>query len=85
MCMNLMGPGEIKQRINANLSRQRIYQLTQHPSFPKPLAELAMGDVWDGDDVEEWIREHRPAPAAHSVGAGSSSSNDGPAGIGVTR
>lgn len=40
MDMHLMGPGEIKQRIGPSLSRQRIYQLTQHPSFPKPLAEL---------------------------------------------
>lgn len=55
-----MGPGEIHERLGGNLSRQRVYQLTRHPTFPKPAAELAMGNVWDGDDVERWIREHRP-------------------------
>jgi hypothetical protein len=54
------GPGEIQERIGGNLSRQRIYQIAQHPTFPKLLAELAVGKVWDGDEVVCWILDHRP-------------------------
>lgn len=55
----LMGPAEIGIRLGG-LSPQRIYQITQQPNFPKPVARLIMGSVWHRDDVERYIREHRP-------------------------
>ncbi|GAB3811933.1 helix-turn-helix transcriptional regulator [Micromonospora zhanjiangensis] len=55
----LMGSQEIRDRLGG-ISRQRVYQITNHRSFPEPVAELAMGKVWDADDVEAWIAKHRP-------------------------
>jgi prophage regulatory protein len=55
----LMGSHEIRMRLGG-MSRQRVYQLTSHRSFPEPVAELEMGKVWHSDDVEDWIRRHRP-------------------------
>jgi len=54
---HLMGPGEIRDRLG-RLSRQRIYQITTNPTFPKPYDELRMGKVWRIEDVEAWIRDH---------------------------
>jgi prophage regulatory protein len=54
-----MGSAEISRRLGG-ISRTRVYQLTQRRNFPAPYAELEMGNVWLADDVEEWIREHRP-------------------------
>jgi prophage regulatory protein len=54
---HLMGPGEIRERLGG-LSRQRIYQITSNPTFPKPYDELRMGKVWRVEDIEAWIRDH---------------------------
>ncbi|BCJ45295.1 hypothetical protein GCM10010168_85640 [Actinoplanes ianthinogenes] len=54
-----MGAAEIRKRLGDNLSTSRIYQITNSRSFPAPVAELAMGNVWHTEDVEAWIREHR--------------------------
>lgn len=57
--LSLMGAHEIRVRLGG-MSRQRVYQITNHQNFPAPVAELEMGKVWDGDDVEAWIRRYRP-------------------------
>jgi predicted DNA-binding transcriptional regulator AlpA len=49
---------EIRERLG--LSRQRLYQVTSRNNFLNPVATLAQGKVWLADDVETWIREHRP-------------------------
>jgi prophage regulatory protein len=54
---HLMGPGEIRARLGG-LSRQRVYQITSNPTFPKPYDELRMGKVWRIEDIEAWIRDH---------------------------
>ncbi len=54
----LMGAREIEDRLG--VSRQRVYQIVTHPSFPEPYDELAMGKVWRIEDVEAWIKERRP-------------------------
>jgi prophage regulatory protein len=54
-----MGAHEVRVRLGG-ISRQRVYQITSHRSFPAPVAELQQGNVWDADEVEAWIREHRP-------------------------
>ncbi|WP_229400145.1 helix-turn-helix transcriptional regulator [Micromonospora okii] len=54
----LMGPYEIAERLG--VSRQRFQQLTRHPTFPKPYQELRGMKVWLAEDIEAWIKEHRP-------------------------
>lgn len=56
---HLMGAAEIGKRLG--VSRQRVSQLAaDDPTFPKPVAELAAGRVWETADIERWIAEHRP-------------------------
>ncbi|WP_317620755.1 DNA-binding protein [Actinoplanes sp. KI2] len=54
MAEHLMGAGEIRERLGRP-SRQRVYQITTDPSFPKPYDELQMGKVWRIKDVDAWI------------------------------
>jgi prophage regulatory protein len=56
--LRLLGPAEIGKRLG--VGRTRVYQITQRRNFPLPVAELEMGNVWLAEDVEAWIREHRP-------------------------
>lgn len=58
MGRHLMGAREIEDRLG--VSRQRVYQLVVRPDFPEPYDELAMGKVWRIEDIEQWIRDHRP-------------------------
>lgn len=39
------------------VSRQRVTQLATHKDFPAPLADLAMGKVWDARDIEKWAKQ----------------------------
>jgi predicted DNA-binding transcriptional regulator AlpA len=59
--IRLVGAHEIRIRLGA-ISRQRAYQITSRADFPQPIADLAQGKVWRTDDVDRWIREHRPEP-----------------------
>jgi predicted DNA-binding transcriptional regulator AlpA len=36
-----------------------VYQLTNRPDFPTPIADLAAGKVWLAQDVEVWISARR--------------------------
>ena len=54
---SLMSAGEIRSRLN--VSRQRVYQLTCRPDWPRPCGVFGNGKVWRRSDVEEWIAEHR--------------------------
>ena len=54
----VMGAAEIADRLR--VTRQRAYQLAREKGFPDPRFHLAMGQVWDADDIEEWVRAHRP-------------------------
>lgn len=53
---HLIGAAEIGELFG--VSRQRVQQLVNRPDFPRPIVELAMGKVWDGEDVRRWGREH---------------------------
>lgn len=57
--MHLLGAHEIHQLLGG-ISRQRAYQITRKRDFPAPVAILACGKVWDGHQVERWIRVNRP-------------------------
>ena len=59
--IRLVGAHEIRIRLST-VSRQRVYQITSRADFPRPVADLAQGKVWSTDDVDRWIREHRPQP-----------------------
>lgn len=54
----LMGAREIEARLG--VSRQRVQQLIGRTDWPEPYDELAMGKVWRIQDVEAWVRAHRP-------------------------
>lgn len=55
---HVAGTFEISRRLG--VSRQRVGQLTARADWPAPLIELAMGKVWRIQDIEAWVREHRP-------------------------
>lgn len=57
--IKLMGPAEIGRRLGG-IGRARVYQITQRRNFPEPIAQLEMGNVWLAEDVEVWIKAHRP-------------------------
>ena len=59
MALQLVGTHEIRIRLGG-ISRQRAHQITTGEGFPKPVATLMLGKVWRADDVEAWIRQHRP-------------------------
>jgi predicted DNA-binding transcriptional regulator AlpA len=41
------------------VSRQRVHQLIQaYEDFPEPVAELAVGRIWNRSDIEQWIASH---------------------------
>lgn len=50
----LVGSHEIAQLFG--VSRQRISQITTRPDFPRPVAVLAMGQVWEAEAVKQWAR-----------------------------
>ena len=54
----LMGQQEIRDRLG--YSRQHTAVIIGAKGFPDPVYELAMGRIWLAEDVEEWIRTHRP-------------------------
>jgi predicted DNA-binding transcriptional regulator AlpA len=51
---HLVGTHEIAQMLG--VSRQRVFQLTAKDDFPRPTAELAMGQVWLREDVVKWAQ-----------------------------
>lgn len=53
-----MGQQEIRAKLG--YSRQHIGVLINSKGFPDPVYTLAMGRIWLAEDVEAWIREHRP-------------------------
>jgi prophage regulatory protein len=50
----LMGLAEI--RMLFKLSHAATVTLTRRPSFPEPVADLAMGKVWNTYAVQEWAK-----------------------------
>lgn len=57
--LRLMGAHEIRVRLGG-ISRQRVYQITSRPDFPKPAADLLQGKVLLAEDVDAWITAKRP-------------------------
>lgn len=58
--MDLMGPAEISDLLG--VSRQRVHQLQSTAAFPKPLAHLRCGAIWDAADIEQFARDWPRTP-----------------------
>lgn len=56
--IRFMGAAEIGARLG--VGRNRVYQITRDRDFPAPYQTLAMGSIWQVEDVEAWIAKHRP-------------------------
>jgi predicted DNA-binding transcriptional regulator AlpA len=52
----------------AGVTRQRAWQRTQHPDFPKPIQVLAMGPVWAEADVTAFLAVPRPSGRRRKTG-----------------
>ena len=50
--IRLGGISEIAHELG--LSRQRVSQLRESPSFPVPIGEISAGPIWDLNDVARW-------------------------------
>ena len=64
--LRLWGTAEIQERLG--VGRARAYQIVSRRGFPEPYVVLKMGQVWLADDVEAWIRAHRPDLAEEPEG-----------------
>ncbi|MCP3785337.1 helix-turn-helix domain-containing protein [Micromonospora sp. A3M-1-15] len=57
--VRLVASQEVQEMLG--VSRTRAYQITNSKSFPDPVAILSVGRIWQAEDVERWIRDHRPS------------------------
>ena len=47
--------------VRAGVKRKTVHAWRErHPSFPKPIRMLAVGPLWDWQDVSEWLQERTP-------------------------
>jgi len=53
--VELVALGEIAAMLG--VSRQRVGQLAQRDDFPKPVAVLSVGRIWERAAVEQWARD----------------------------
>ncbi|WP_405109803.1 helix-turn-helix domain-containing protein [Micromonospora sp. NBC_01405] len=56
--LRLVASQEVQEMLG--VSRTRAYQITNSKTFPDPAAVLSVGRIWLAEDVERWIRDHRP-------------------------
>ena len=56
--IRLAGLAEIAARYGT--TTQNVNQWRKAESFPRPVAELSCGRIWDWDEITGWQREHRP-------------------------
>lgn len=64
--LRFLGTSEIGTRLG--VTRSRAHAITRDRDFPEPYQTLTMGSIWLDEDVEAWIREHRPALAEDPEG-----------------
>ena len=55
--ISLVGVAEIEEKYGVD--RMQISRLLDLEEFPEPLAHLAAGRVWDGDDVDRAMMQLR--------------------------
>ncbi|MFI6230873.1 helix-turn-helix transcriptional regulator [Micromonospora echinospora] len=56
--LRLVASQEVQEMLG--VSRTRAYQITNSKTFPDPVAVLSVGRTWRTEDVEPWIKDHRP-------------------------
>ncbi|MFJ8933994.1 hypothetical protein ACIRLA_46265 [Streptomyces sp. NPDC102364] len=44
------------------IQKQPAQRALKRPGAPAPVAELAMGAVWDADDIDAWATTRRTRP-----------------------
>lgn len=67
----LLGATEVGELLE--VSRQRVHQLkTEHPDFPAPLVEVAMGPLWDERAITRFARDWNRRPGRRPASAASS-------------
>lgn len=55
MAPELVGVAEIAAMLR--MSRQRVNKMVKtHSDFPRPVAELSAGRIWNRRDIERWAR-----------------------------
>jgi prophage regulatory protein len=65
--IRLWGAWEVQHALGVGRSRAR--ELMHRKGFPDPADDtMRGGTVWFQDEVEAWIREHRPQIAEESEG-----------------
>lgn len=66
--MILVSSVEIADRLG--VKRMTVHQWRQrNVGFPDPLAQLAIGPVWDWADVEAWAKASRRLPSTRNRSA----------------
>ena len=45
----------------------RTWQLTKHPDFPAPIAELSVGRIWRTSEIQRWCERH--GRTVHPIGS----------------
>ena len=51
----LVGSQELTRLLG--VKRARVYQLSNAPDFPRPVAVLAMGSIWRLADITAWAEQ----------------------------
>jgi prophage regulatory protein len=57
--VRVIGADELRTRLGG-ISKQRVYKIARKPSFPTPAVVLKQGTLWLTDEVDSWIKIHRP-------------------------
>ena len=52
----------------SNWVRQRIMADNRGTGFPEPIRKLAMGPIWDAEEVRAWYRKYTPQKGHPKVG-----------------
>ena len=63
----LVGASEVATLLG--VTRQRVHQLREHPAFPTPLVEVAMGPLWDARAIEAFARAWSRRPGRPPLAA----------------
>lgn len=53
---DIVGAHEIAQRQNLSFSNVVHTWRSRHEDFPKPIAEVKAGVLWDWNDIEAWLK-----------------------------
>ena len=53
---DIVGAHEIAERLGLSFPNVVHNWRSRHADFPKPIAELTAGVLWDWNDVKTWLR-----------------------------